>query len=178
MLKNKKINWGMNILGNIFVNKIPSRRIRIFYYKLLGAKLGKDVSICRNTDLLAENKLKIGNGVNIGWRCTIDARGGIEIHNNVVIASDSIVLTADHDINDKNFTARYKPIVIKDRAWICTRSTILGGVTIGEGAVVAAGSVVTKDVNPYTIVGGIPAKTIGKRNENLEYKIPKAPFLF
>lgn len=177
-MKNKKINWGINMLGNIFINKIPNRRLRLAYYKFSGVEMGKNVSICRKTDLLAAKKLNIGDGVNIGWRCTIDARGGIEIGNNVVIASDSIILTADYDINDKEFKARYRPISIGDRAWICTRSTILGGVEIGEGAVVATGSVVTKNVEPYTIVAGIPAKVIGKRCEKIDYCIPKAPFLF
>nr|WP_207745244.1 acyltransferase [Clostridium saudiense] len=178
IFKNKKIQWGMNLIGNIIITRIPSRRIRIAYYKMIGMKSGNNVSICRYTELLAAEKLKTGNGVNIGWRCTIDARGEIEIGNNVVIASDSIILTADHDVNDTNFKARYRKITINDRAWICTRSTVLGGVTIGEGAVVAAGSVVTKDVEPYTIVGGIPAKVIGRRNSNLQYKIPKSPILF
>lgn len=178
MLKNKKINWGMNIIGNIIVNKIPIRFIRMSYYKLLGVNYGKNVSICRNTDILSGNKLKLGNGVNVGWRCTLDARGEIEIGNNVVIASDSIILTADHDINNSEFKARYRKIIIDDKAWICTRSTILGGVKIGEGAIVAAGSVVTKNVEPYTVVGGIPAKVIGRRNKELEYEIPKAPPLF
>ena len=178
MFKNKIIRWGLAILSNMIINKIPSRRIRLSYYKLVGLKAGKNVSICRNTELLAIDKLKLGNGVNIGWRCTIDARGKIEIGNNVVIASDSILLTADHDINDKGFIPRYKNIIIEDRAWICTRSTILGGVRIGEGAVIAAGSVVTKDVEPYTVVGGVPAKKIGNRSKLLDYTIPKAPFLF
>lgn len=178
MIKNKKVRWGIAIFGNIIINRIPSRRIRMYYYKLAGLKCGKDVSICRYTDLLAIEKLRIGDGVNIGWRCTVDARGEIEIGNDVVIASDSIILTADHDINDSCFKARYRKIKIEDRAWICTRSTILGGVTIGEGAVIAAGSVVTKNVEPYTVVGGIPAKVISKRDKDLKYKIPKAPFLF
>lgn len=178
MLKNKKICWGLAILGNIVINKIPSRRIRLGYYKLVGLKAGKNVSICRNTDLLAINNLKLGNGVNIGWRCTIDARGKIDIGNNVVVASDSILLTADHDVNDRNFSPRYRKIVIEDKVWICTRSIVLSGVKIGEGAVIAAGSIVTKDVKPYTIVAGVPAKEIGKRNKELEYIIPKAPFLF
>jgi len=168
----------MTILGNIIVNKIPSRRIRILYYKILGLTAGKNVSICRNVDLLSIDKLELGNGVNIGWRCTIDARGKIKIGNNVVIASDTILLTADHDINSSDFPPRYKPIIIEDYAWVCTRSTVLGGVKIGKGAVVAAGSVVTKDVEPYTVVGGIPARVITTRTKDLNYSIPKAPFLF
>lgn len=175
---NKKIEWALNILGNMIVNRIPSRKLRMLYYKILGIKCGKNVSICRYTDLLATSKLEIGDGVNIGWRCTIDARGKIKIGSNVVIASDSILITAKHDINDKEFKAQYSPIIIDSYVWICTRSTILAGVKIGEGAVIASGSVVTKNVEPYTVVGGIPAKVIGKRSEILNYSIPKAPILF
>jgi len=61
------------------------------------------------------------------------------------------------------------PVEIGDYAWVCSRSIILPGVKVGEGAVVACGAVVTKDVEPYTVVGGIPAKKIADRNKNLEY---------
>ena len=67
--------------------------------------------------------------------------------------------------------SRYKHIVIEDNAWICTRAIVLQGVTIGEGAVVGAGSVVTKDVPPYSIVGGVPAKIIGKRPREISYTL-------
>ncbi|MFK1641101.1 DapH/DapD/GlmU-related protein [Bacteroides fragilis] len=63
-----------------------------------------------------------------------------------------------------------KPVVIEDRVWIGPNAIILHSVTIGEGAVVAAGAVVTKDVPPFSIVGGIPAKVIGSRNSNLKYE--------
>ena len=62
-------------------------------------------------------------------------------------------------------------VVIIDRAWISCRVVILPGVTVGEGAVVAAGAVVTKNVPPYTIVAGVPAKEVGKRTKDLRYKL-------
>jgi maltose O-acetyltransferase len=96
----------------------------------------------------------------------IDARERIEIGANVRIAPYSIILDSDfHDIKDHFSDGPSKPVIIEDDVWIATRSTILKGVTIGRGAVVAAGAVVTKDVPPYTIVAGVPAKVI-KRIEH------------
>lgn len=79
-------------------------------------------------------------------------------------------MSGGHDMNSPSFEGRHRPIVICDYAWIGVGATILQGVTIGEGAVVAAGAVVTKDVDPYIVVGGSPAKVIGKRNEHFDYK--------
>jgi len=96
----------------------------------------------------------------------IDARERIEIGANVRIAPYSIILDSDfHDIKDHFSDGPSKPVIIEDDVWIATRATILKGVTIGRGAVVAAGAVVTKDVPPYTIVAGVPAKVI-KRIEH------------
>ncbi|UWX80272.1 acyltransferase [Arthrobacter jinronghuae] len=82
--------------------------------------------------------------------------------------------TLQHDYNSPTFATSGGPIVIRDRAWISFRATILPGVVIGEGAVVAANSVVTKDVEPFTVVGGIPAKKIGERNPSVSYEWTKA----
>ena len=74
------------------------------------------------------------------------------------------LITINHDVNPENSSATYgRPIVIEDKVWIGINSTILPGVKIGYGAIVGAGSVVTKDVPPYAIVGGVPAKLIRKR---------------
>jgi maltose O-acetyltransferase len=112
-----------------------------------------------------QGKLIVGrnsrlNGVHI------DARERIEIGDNVRIAPYSVIMDSDfHDIKDHFSDGPSKPVVIEDDVWIATRSTILKGVTIGRGSVVAAGAVVTKDVPPYTIVAGVPAKVI-KRIEH------------
>lgn len=91
----------------------------------------------------------------------IDARNRVTIGNNVRIAPYTIILDSDfHDVKDHFAEGKTSEIVIKDNVWIATRATILKGVTIGENSVVAAGSVVTRDVPPNTIVGGIPAKVI------------------
>ena len=88
--------------------------------------------------------------------------GSVTIEDNVQIACNVQMLTANHDYEDM-MVLHCKPIVIKQGAWIGAGSTIMGGVTVREGAVVAAGSVVTKDVEPFTIVGGNPARTLKEK---------------
>lgn len=87
------------------------------------------------------------------------------------------MITGSHDIDDPDFTADFKPIHVGHHCWIGTGATILQGVNIGDGAVVAAGAVVTKDIPPYEIWGGIPAKCIRRRTSNLQYKIGVPPIL-
>jgi maltose O-acetyltransferase len=84
-------------------------------------------------------------------------------------------VTADHDLQDPGFAGRLGPITIGDRAWLASRSTVVRGVTIGEGAVVAAGAVVTQDVPPWTVVGGVPARKIGERSREQHYRIDYGP---
>ena len=118
-------------------------------------------------------KLKIGEGSIIGDRAVLDARNGISIGANVNLSTEVHIWTEQHDHRDPDFKCNSDDsfrVVIEDRAWLGPRTTILHGVTIGEGAVVAAGAVVTKDVAPYTIVGGVPAKKIGERTHDLRYE--------
>ena len=100
----------------------------------------------------------------------LDGRGIIEIGNNVSISHGVKLITGGHNIRHRNFPGIYEKIKIEDYAWLGVNCVILKGITIGKGAVVAAGAVVTKDVPEYTIVGGIPAKPIGKRTKNSDYK--------
>ncbi len=87
------------------------------------------------------------------------------------ILSYSLLITGSHDPYDRDFRGYNAPIVIHDHAWIATSATILAGVTVGEGAMVAAGAVVNRDVEAFTIVGGVPAKVIGKRPTDLCYEL-------
>lgn len=95
----------------------------------------------------------------------LDGRKGLKIGRSVVIAYEAIIWTLNHDYNDVHFCGKGASVEIDDYAWICSRSMILPGIKIGKGAVVASGAIVTKDVPPYSIVAGIPAKVIGKRME-------------
>ena len=97
--------------------------------------------------------------------------GGGKIYDNVNISSYVKIITAGHDVQSTSFAGTTAPVVIEKNAWLATGCTILEGVHVGEGAVVACGAVVVKDVDPYTVVGGIPAKQISNRNENVDYKL-------
>jgi acetyltransferase-like isoleucine patch superfamily enzyme len=85
-----------------------------------------------------------------------------------------MIWTLHHDYNSADFAQIGQPVIIEDYVWLCSRSIILPGVTVGKGAVVAAGAVVTRNVQPYTVVGGVPAKFIATRNENLTYNLSDA----
>jgi len=152
---------------------IPSMHIRMFFYRhIYGMNLGKNVIIYKGAEFRNPEGLVIDKGSIIGDNAILDARASITIGSFVNFSSEVHIWTLQHNYRDPEFRctpAHYGPVKIGDRAWIGPRVTILHSVNIGEGAVVAAGAVVTKDVPPYTVVGGIPAKKIGERPRNLVY---------
>ena len=135
----------------------------------MGAKISEKVSMFRDVSIRQPSGLIIGDGSSIGPGVMLDARAGLHIGRNVTIAYQAVIWTVDHDVNSRDFRTDGKSVEICDHAWVCSRSIVLPGVKIGQGAVVASGAVVTHDVEPYTIVGGVPAKVIGKRTEDLDY---------
>ena len=163
---------------------IPSHHIRKWLYSHIWlVNVDKSSTIYYGTEIRDSFKLSIGRGSVIGDKALLDARNGIEIKRNVNISSNVSIYTEQHDHRDKDFrcnsNASFK-VIINDRAWIGPNVIILPSVTIGEGAVVAAGSVVTHDVPPFTIVAGIPAKKIGNRTKDLKYNFSGkdySPFL-
>lgn len=152
-----------------------SHHIRnLIYKRVCGLKLAAKAVIYYGTEVRAPWKIDIGQGTIIGDNSILDGRNGIIIGDNVVFASNVRIWTEQHDHRDPWFrceTQEHKPVVIDNRAWIGSHTIILHSVHIGEGAVVAAGAVVTHDVEPYTIVAGIPAKKVGERNRDLKYEL-------
>lgn len=149
---------------------IPSWSVRRIIFKVLKIKIGKGTFISKDTYFMTPRKFKIGENSDINRNCIIDARGGITIGSSVSISHNVNLVTGGHYVNSKNFQGKYMPIKIDDYVWLGIGCTILQGVTIGRGAIVCAGAVVTKDVKPYDIVGGVPAKKIGIRRSDLDYK--------
>lgn len=165
-------------LSEMFLNDVTpaifSRHIRKFIYVCLyKVKIGKDVYIYRHLELRAPGNLIISGKNSIGKYVMLDARNGLTIEEGCVIASHVLVWTLHHDYNSDNFCTVGNPVILGAYSWICSRSIILPGVTIGKGAVVASGAVVTKDVPPFAIVGGVPAKIIGYREEKDYQYLPK-----
>jgi maltose O-acetyltransferase len=114
--------------------------------------------------------LSVGDFSFIG-RATIQLMASVSIGNRVIINDGVTILTGTHDVNDEHFQLKTKPVVIGDYAWICTGALVLPGVTIGEGGVVAAGAVVTRDVPAYNVVAGNPARVVrANRSQKLDYK--------
>lgn len=173
----KAIYYSVVLFGNVVINKLPSRHLRKWFYQMMGAQIGKNTFPCRRVEVLLPKGLKLADGVAVGWFAELDARGGISIDHDTNISSHVKLITGSHDIDDPNFTADFRPIKIGHHCWIGTGAIILQGISIGDGAVIGAGAVVTKDVPAYEVWGGVPAKFIRKRNNSLHYPIGSAPFL-
>lgn len=173
----RKINNALGMIGTMTVAHIPSRRFRRWWYRLCGANIPDDSVVFKNADVLWPMGLEIGHGSSIGKNALADCRGGIRIGNNVTVAGSVKLITGSHNVDDPEFEAVFRPIVIHDYAWICTGAIILQGVTIGRGAVVCAGAVATHDVPAMTIVGGVPAKTIKMRKNEPSFQGKGAPIL-
>ena len=161
---------------NHVVNRIPFAGPRMRAYAALGVRLttGSGV-IMLGTEVFAPRKLELGAGTIVGPRCLLDARGGIRLGDDVNVSGRARFMTAKHDVLDPDFEAVFEPAVVANRVWIAMGATVLGGVTIGEGAVVAANATVTRDVEPYTIVAGTPARAVGERTRDLRYHLSYRP---
>lgn len=162
--KSAKINNGCLYLGVNSINNSNSSLLRmdensvIILNDSFSSFYGNDIIVFKNAKLILGNsfinsgaKIRCHNSITIGDDCAIS-------HDFTLMDSDAHYLNGDNHAN---------PVVIKDHVWIGTRVTILSGVTVGEGAVIAAGSVVTKDVPAHCLVGGNPAKVI---KENVEWE--------
>lgn len=159
---------------NSIVLNIPWRFVRMFL--LLIFSFNKTVSfkvnVLRKVRLLNPRGISFGENIRVNRGAMLDGRGSkIIIGNNVDIAIDAIVWTLSHDPSSPEHATFSKNVIIEDYAWIGARSIIMPGVTIGKGAVIAAGSIVTKDVPSMSIVGGNPAKHIKTRVNHLNYNI-------
>ena len=121
-----------------------------------------------NADLKYPEKIKLGNDVVIGVNVSIGAHSRVEIGNCVRISRDVMIETAGLDFSAlaPPYTHISKPIVIEQGVWIGAHAMILAGVTIGEYCIVAAGAVVTKNMPPYSLIGGVPARVISCLNVN------------
>ena len=144
---------------------VPSKHFRRFFLNCHhGVSIHASVPLYHRLEWW-KGPLSIGEGSSIGFRNHLDCRSGLEIGKNVCLASDVTIWTLHHDYNDVHFASKGAKVTIGDYAWLYSNCIVLPGVTIGEGAVVAAGAVVSRDVEPWTVVGGVPARPIAKRDK-------------
>jgi maltose O-acetyltransferase len=152
------------------VGHLPFNCIRIGIYRyLFGINIASDVRIEGGCTIWGPKRVTIGKGSVINPSVILDGRFPLTIGSHVSISIRSIILTLEHDLSDHDFRPVGAPVKIGDRVFIGAGAIVLPGVRIGEGAAVAAGAVVTKDVEPFTVVGGVPAKCIGSRPHGLTY---------
>lgn len=175
---------------------IPSHTIRLLLYRnLFRIKIGSNSSIHWLARFNQPSGIEIGHNTIIGNDAFLDGRypkkwkegesklgrylheffnpseRPLKIGNNVSIAGEVCIFTMEHDIDSPDFSEKGEPVVIEDYVAIGTRVMILPGVRIGKGAVIASGAVVTKDVAPYAVAGGVPARFIKERSKDLRYTL-------
>lgn len=153
---------------------VPSHAVRRFFYRRSGMVLPKSSSVHWRAELYAPQSVVVGEHCIIGDACFLDGRSGITLGENVNIGSHVSIYTRQHDVDSPDFAEVGGPVTVGDYVWIASHALVLPGVTIGEGAVVAAAAVVTRDVAPYTLVGGNPARIIRQRSRGLKYQLEYA----
>lgn len=164
------LDFGLMLLH--LTTLIPSHAIRNGFWRLAGLKLGQRSTLHTGVRVYDPRNIRVGEGTIIGYRTFIDGRDRVVIGDHTDIASEVMIYSSEHDISSDDFHAILAPVEIGSYVFIGPRAIILAGVKIGDGAVVAAGAVVTKDVSAGAIVGGVPAKPIGERGlKNPHYRL-------
>lgn len=161
--------------------KIPSFFLRKWLLRrVFLADITDDTVIYGGNEIRSPWNFKAGNCV-VANNCILDARNGIVFEDNVVLGGGVHIWTEEHDVNDPYFGISEKnrgSVIVEKHAWICSDSTILPGVHVGEGAVLASRAVATKDLEPFGIYAGVPAKKIGERNKDLRYVLSGKPHYY
>lgn len=157
------------------VGYIPFHSVRNFFYRLCGMTIGRGSTLHMGARFYLPHRITIGEDTLIGDHAFLDGRASLKIGSHVDIASQVMIYNSEHDLTDENNKAIEEPVVIEDYVFIGPRVIIMPGITISRGAVIAGGAVVTKDVPEKAIVGGVPAKEIGRREiKSLNYRLGRA----
>jgi acetyltransferase-like isoleucine patch superfamily enzyme len=159
--------WAYNKLYNI----LPFFIFKNLLLRLGGIRVGLGSVIHSPARFLGMGRINIGSHSIVNRGCYLDNRVGIEIGSNVSIAHDTKIYTLGHDIDDPYLSVKGAKVEIGDYVCIFSNVLIMPGVKLGKGAVVYAGSVVTKDVGDYEVVGGNPARLIRHRSKDLRYRV-------
>ncbi len=153
------------------LGSFPSHTVRNYFYRRSGLTLPRTSSIHWRAEFYAVENIVIGDNCIVGDTAFLDGRSGLVLGNNVNVGSHVSIYTREHKVDSPTFEETGAAVHIGDYAWVASHAVVLPGVSIGEGAVVAAGAVVTKDVPDYTVVGGNPARHIKNRSRGLRYEL-------
>ncbi len=169
--------WRPALLGKLLeqftFRKALGAEARLLALRSLGAEIGEDVFIGARVSVRSPENLTVGDGAKLEGTVRIDSWQPVRFGRGVIVSDDCVFLTSDHDVNSPHFTGygrgtlwpyRSEPLTIGDYAWLPRQVTVLRGANIGEGAVAGVGSIVTRPVEPWTIVAGSPARKIGTAN--------------
>lgn len=155
--------WGMAWLFLFRPTPRPLHRWRAMLLKLFGARLGRDCHIYAGARIWAPWNLVCGDGVAIADGTEIYNPAVITLGDHAIVSQQAYLCGATHDLWDPEFSMISAPIRIGERAWICARATVQMGVTVGPGAVLALGAIATRDLEPWSIHAGVPARRIKNR---------------
>lgn len=167
-----RLDVSRDAAANEIVSRIPVLRARMLAYRALGMTFEDRAAsaVLMHSSVHRPDRIKVGAHSIIGRFCLLDGRGGLTIGRNVNITSYTLLVTGTHDPDSDDFASSFAPIVIEDYAWLATRTTVLPGVTIGRGAVIAAGALLTRNAEPMTVYAGVPARPVRSRNANPSYQ--------
>jgi acetyltransferase-like isoleucine patch superfamily enzyme len=153
------------------VGRVPSHNFRRAVYAKFGMKFGAGAHVYGGLEIREPHRVSLGANAIVGHDVILDGRGGLLIGDNVNVSSQTAIWTMTHDPQSSTFAATTAPVTIGRNAWLGFRCTILPGVEVGEGAIVASGAVVTKAVAPFAIVAGVPARQVGTRACPIDYDL-------
>ena len=159
--------------ANRVIGQLPGHSMRLFYYRAaLGWDIGNRSSIHHGLKIFGgRGRVKIGNRSTLQMDCLIVGAGmdDLVIGDDVAVAYRATLVMGSHDIFSPSFSGITGPITIENHVFVGSGATILLGVTLGEGSVITAGSVVTKSIPPFSIARGNPAQVVGRRPKDLSY---------
>jgi len=162
-------------IWSFIITIFPSHRVRISYLKIRNKTINNSCSILMKTQFKGLKGIEFGKNIVVNSNAMLDGRGGLTIGSNVDIAEKATIWSMTHDPYDKAHSLIRAKTTLESYVWIGSGAIILPGLHIGKGAVVGAGSVVTKNVEAFTIVAGNPAKIIGRRESIPEYELNYKP---